>query len=134
MNLVMLADFPAMIIYTPAMLEDENNRVKSLCLATTFFYIFSGIIQLTFGKFIYSDSYVIWYFQNSWAVWLTYIFLFLGYAWIPLSLFLLFQGFKLRKLYNLNEFTGDRTIGNLAIFLPSSFFAVYILTRMVYGN
>ena len=115
------------------MLEEDNSRLKGLLVATTSMYIFGWFGGSILNRVIDSDSYVIWFVEHSWVIYVTYFVIFLCYCWIPLSIFLLAQGFILRKKYSVNSFTGDRTIGNLSIVFPLIFFAIYVVTRVIYG-
>ena len=132
MNFAISDDFPAMITQTFRVIEDENSRVKSLLIATTGFYILSCIIGFTFGRFINSEEYVAWYFENSYSLWVSGTALFFMYAWTPLAIFLFIQGVKLKKRYSRENFTGDRSVGNLSFLLPLGFLAVYVATRLLY--
>jgi hypothetical protein len=115
------------------MLEEENSRLKGLLVATTSTYIFGWIIGFFLNRVVNSDSYVIWTFEHSWVIYASWIFIFLCYCWIPLSVFLLIQGFILKSKYAANSFKGDRTIGNLSVVVPIVFFAIYVFTRVLYG-
>ena len=132
-NFTIAADFPAIFAYNLSMLDEENSRLKGLLIATSIAYLLGWIIGLTFGRFINTDDYIIWLFEHSWVIYLTWFSIFLGFCWIPLSLFLLVQGFILRKKYSVHSFTGDRTIGNLAIVVPIVFIGIYLGTRVLYG-
>jgi len=132
-NLNIADDFPAISAYNSYMLEEENSRVKGLLVATTSMYLFGWVVGSTLNRFINSDSYVIWFVEHSWVTYLTYFVLFLCYCWIPLSIFLLVQGFILRNRYSVQSFAGDRTIGNLSIVFPLVFFSIYVVTRVIYG-
>lgn len=131
-NLAISADFPAMFPYNLFMLDEENSRLKSLLIATTGFYALSWVITMSFGKFIYSDSFVLWSLEHSYAIWLTWFLMFLAYAWVPLSVFLLFQGLKLTRAYSAASYPGDRTVGHLSIYVPLGFLFIYIFTRILY--
>lgn len=115
------------------MLEEENSRVKGLLVATASMYLFGWVVGSIVNRVVNSDSYVIWFVSNSWVTYVTYFFIFLCYCWIPLSIFLFAQGFILRKKYSVHSYTGDRTIGNLSIVFPLIFFAIYVVTRVIYG-
>ena len=115
------------------MLDEENNRVKGLLVATTTIYLLGWIIGLFLNRVLNSGSYIVWTFEHSWVIYVSWFFLFLGYCWIPLSIFLLVQGFLLKKKYSEHSYTGDRTIGNLSVVIPVVFFAIYIFTRVLYG-
>jgi hypothetical protein len=132
MNLAISADFPAMNTYNLSMLEEENSRLKRLLIATTGFYVVAWIIGLTFGRFVNSDEYVIWYFEHFYAAWVSWIAIFSIYSWVPLAVFLFLQGLGLRKRYVREDFTGDRSIGNLSLLLPIVFLLIYLLTRLLY--
>ena len=132
-NLTIAADFPAIVAYNPYMLEEENSRLKGLLVATTSTYVFGWVVGLALNRVIDSNSYVVWLIEHSWVVYITWLFLFLVYCWIPLSIFLLVQGFILRKKYSDHSYAGDRTIGNLSVVVPLVFFAIYIFTRVLYG-
>ena len=132
MNLPISADFPDMCTYNPSVLDDENNRLKSLLIATIAFYILGGGLGFWFGKFLYSDTYIIWTFEKPWIIWVTWVVMFLTFSWIPLSAFLFWQGIVLRKKYSENAYPGDRTIGNLSVFVPVVFASIYIFTRVFY--
>jgi len=132
-NCTIAADFPGIVAYNPYMLEEDNSRLKGLLVATTSMYIFGWFGGSILNRVIDSDSYVIWFVEHSWVIYVTYFVIFLCYCWIPLSIFLLAQGFILRKKYSVNSFTGDRTIGNLSIVFPMMFFAIYVVTRVIYG-
>lgn len=114
------------------MVDDENSRVKGLLVATTFLYLVGWIVGLASNKVVNSDDYLIWTFEHSWVIYVTWFFLFLGFCWMPVSLFLLAQGFILRRKYLDYSYEGDRTIGNLSVILPVIFFAIYIVTRIFY--
>jgi hypothetical protein len=114
------------------MLEEENSRLKRLLVATTITYVIGWVIGLTLGRFIYSESYIIWTIGRSWAFYITYFFIFLGFFWIPLSIFLLVQGLILKRKYSENLYLGDKTIGNLSVLTPVFFWAIYIFTRVLY--
>jgi hypothetical protein len=115
------------------MLDEENNRVKGLLVATTFVYVLGWVVGLVLNRVLNSDNYIIWTFEHSWVIYVTWIFLFVGYCWIPLSIFLLVQGFILRKKYSDYSYTGDRTIGNMSVVVPFVFIAIYVFTRVLYG-
>ena len=132
-NLNIADDFPAISAYNPYMLEEENSRLKGLLVATTSMYLCGWIVGSIVNRLINTDSYVIWFVEHSWVTYITYFVLFLCYCWIPLSIFLLVQGFILRKKYAVHSFAGDRTIGNLSVVIPVVFFAIYIFTRVLYG-
>ena len=114
------------------MLEEENSRLKRLLVATAITYVIGWIIGLSLGRFVYSDSYIIWTFGRPWAFYITWVFLLIGYFWIPLSIFLLVQGIILKRKYSENLYSGDKTIGNLSVVTPVFFWAVYIFTRVLY--
>ena len=114
------------------MLEDENNRLKSLLRATTLFYVIGGGLSLWFANFLYSDAFVVWTFGRPWTLWVTGFVLFLSYSWMPLTLFLLFQGIVLKRKYSEVSYTGDRTVGNLSVVIPLAFIFIYVFTRVVY--
>ena len=114
------------------MLDDENNRLKGLLIATIAFYILGGGLGLLFGKFLYSDTYIIWTFEKPWIIWATWVVMFLTFSWIPLSVFLLWQGIVLRRKYSETAYSGDRTVGNLSVFVPVVFALIYIFTRVFY--
>ena len=114
------------------MLEEENHRLKSLLIATIIFYIFGFGLGLFFAKFVYSDAYIIWTFGRPWTLWVTWFALFISYSWIPLTLFLLFQGILLKRKYSEVSYTGDRTVGNLSIVVPLVFVLIYIFSRVIY--
>lgn len=132
-NCTIAADFPAIVAYNSYMLDEENNRVKGLLVATTFLYILGWVVGFILNRVINSDSYIIWTFEHTWVIYVTWVCLFLGYCWIPVSVFLMAQGFILRKKYSDHSYTGDRTIGNLSVVIPVVFFAIYIFTRVLYG-
>ena len=132
-NCTIATDFPAIVAYNPCMLDEENNRLKGLLIATTAMYFLSWIIGLLLNRLINSDNYIIWTFEYTWVIYVTWFFLFLLYCWIPLSIFLMVQGFILRKKYSHHSYTGDRTIGNLSVVIPIVFFAIYSFTRVLYG-
>ena len=132
-NLTIAADFPAIVAYNPYMLEEENSRLKGLLVATTSIYVFGWVVGLALVRVIDSNSYIIWLVEHSWGVYITWLFLFLVYCWIPLSIFLLVQGFILRKKYSDHSYAGDRTIGNLSVVVPLVFFSIYVATRLIYG-
>lgn len=113
------------------MLEEENSRLKGLLIATTIAYLFTFSIAIFLSDFLNSVQYLVWSIQYEWVIYLSWIVLFLGFCWVPMSIFLGIQGFILRKKYNQMAFTGDRTIGNLSAFLPVLFFAVYIGSRIL---
>ena len=115
------------------MLDNENSRVKGLLVATTLVYILGWVVGLVLNRVINSGSYLIWTLEHSWVIYVTWFFLFLGYCWIPLSIFLLVQGFILKRKYSEHSYSGDRTIGNLSLVVPMVFFAIYISTRVLYG-
>lgn len=115
------------------MLEEENSRLKGLLVATTSIYVFGWVVGLALVRVIDSNSYIIWLVEHSWGVYITWLFLFLVYCWIPLSIFLLVQGFILRKKYSDHSYAGDRTIGNLSVVVPLVFFSIYVATRLIYG-
>ncbi len=129
-NFIIFADFPAIVIYTFYMIEDENSRLKSLLIATTIAYSFTWFLAIFLSDFINSDTYLIWTIKFSWVTYVSWLVLFLAFCWVPLSIFLMVQGFILRNKYKVENFTGDRTVGNLSAFLPLVFFAVYIGTRI----
>jgi hypothetical protein len=114
------------------MLDEENSRVKGLLVATTFLYLVGWVVGLITSRVVNSDDYVFWTLQYNWVIYLTWVFLFLGFCWIPLSLFLLAQGFILRKKYSDHSYTGDRTIGNLSVVVPVVFISIYVFTRVLY--
>jgi hypothetical protein len=114
------------------MLDEENSRVKGLLVATTFLYLIGWIVGLISSRVVNSESYIIWTFEHNWVIYLTWFFLFIGFCWIPVSLFLLAQGFILRRKYSDHSFDGDRTIGNLSVVLPVTFFVIYVATRIFY--
>jgi len=130
-NFVILADFPAIVIYTLYMIEEENSRLKSLLIATTIAYLFTFALAVFLSDFINSDQYAIWSIQYSWVNYLSWLILFLGFCWVPMSIFLGIQGFILRKKYKAVDFAGDRTVGNLSAFLPILFLLVYIGSRVL---
>lgn len=132
-NLAIAADFPSIVAYNLYMLEEENSRLKGLLVATTSIYVFGWVVGLALVRVIDSNSYIIWLVEHSWGVYITWLFLFLVYCWIPLSIFLLVQGFILRKKYSDHSYAGDRTIGNLSVVVPLVFFSIYVATRLIYG-
>ena len=133
MNLAISDDLPATVAYNQVMLEEENSRVKSLLVATISLYIFGFILGLFLNRAINSATYIVWLFERPWVIWITWFCLFLAYCWIPLSIFLLFQGFSLRKKYSIDSYVGDKTVGNLSIIMPIMFILIYVVTRMLYG-
>lgn len=114
------------------MLEEENNRIKSLLIATTFFYVFCGGLGMIVAKFVYSDAYIFWTFGRPWTIWISWLAIFITFSWIPLTLFCLFQGVLLKKKYSAASYSGDKTIGNLSVLLPLVFILIYILSRVIY--
>ncbi len=132
-NCAIAADFPAIVAYNLSMLDEENNRLKGLLIATTGMYFLGWIIGLLLNRLVNSESFIIWTYEYSWVNYVTWFFLFVGFCWIPLSIFLLVQGFILKKKYSEQSYTGDKTIGNLSVLLPVVFFAIYIATRILYG-
>ena len=132
-NLIIAADFPAICAYNLLMLDEENSRLKRLLVATTVTYFLGWLIGLGLARIVNSDNYIIWMFERPWILYVTWFFVFLGYCWIPLSLFLLAQGFLLKKKYSEISFSGDKTVGNLSVAAPLVFFAIYVFTRVLYG-
>jgi hypothetical protein len=116
------------------MLDEENSRLKGLLIATTSVYILGWVIGLILNRTINSAAYLLWSIEFSWVIYLTWLFVFLGFCWIPLSIFLLLQGFILKRKYSDHSYTGDRTIGNLSVVVPVVFFVIYFFTRVLYGN
>ena len=131
-NLAIAADFAAIAAYNLLMLDEENTRVKGLLVATTLLYFVGWIVGLISNRVVNSDNYIVWTFENNWVIYVTWFFLFFGFCWIPLSVFLLAQGFILRKKYSDHSYTGDRTIGNLSVVVPVVFIAIYVFTRVLY--
>ena len=115
------------------MLDEENSRLKRLLVATTVTYFLGWIIGLGLARFVNSDNYIFWMFERPWILYVTWFFIFLGYCWIPLSLFLLAQGFLMKKKYSEISYSGDKTVGNLSLVAPLVFFAIYVFTRVLYG-
>jgi hypothetical protein len=113
------------------MFDAENSRLKNLLVATTTAYVFGWGIGLFLTQALYDDNYLIWLLKYPWLNYVTGFFVFLGFCWIPLSIFLLVQGVSLRRQYSLLDYTGDRTVGNLSTVLPVFFFAIYIATRVL---
>lgn len=132
-NLIIAADFPAIYAYNLSMLDEENSRLKGLLIATSIAYLLGWIIGLTIGQFVNTDDYIFWVFEHGWVVYLTWFFIFIGFSWMPLSIFLLVQGFILRKKYSDHSFTGDRTVGNLAVVVPIVFIGIYLGSRLFSG-
>lgn len=132
MNWIIAADLFAINAYNLIMLDEENSRVKGLLVATTFLYLLGWIVGFILNRVINSDDYIIWTFDHNWVIYLTWFFAFLGFCWIPVSLFLLAQGLILRRKYSEYSFDGDRTIGNLSVFLPLIFILIYFATRILY--
>ena len=132
-NIIIAADFPAIYAYNLLMLDEENSRLKRLLVATTVTYFLGWIIGLGLARFVNSDNYIFWMFERPWILYVTWFFIFLGYCWIPLSLFLLAQGFLMKKKYSEISYSGDKTVGNLSLVAPLVFFAIYVFTRVLYG-
>jgi hypothetical protein len=114
------------------MLDDENNRLKGLLIATTIAYLFSWGMAYFFVPYLYDDLFLLWVLEYPWLIYLSYILVFLTFCWIPLTIFLLIQGVLLRKKYSESQFTGDKTIGNLSVLLPIVFVLIYATTRLLY--
>jgi hypothetical protein len=112
------------------MIEEENTRLKSLLIATTIAYSLTWFLAIFLSDFINSDTYVIWSIKFSWVTYVSWIVLFLAFCWVPLSIFLMIQGFILRNKYKVQDFAGDRTVGNLSALVPLAFFGIYIATRV----
>ena len=132
-NLIIAADFPAICAYNLVMLDEENSRLKGLLVATTAMYVVGWIIGIGLVRIVNNDNYIIWTFERPWVIYITWFFIFLGYCWIPLSIFLLAQGFILKKKYSEILYSGDKTVGNLSVVAPLVFFMIYIFTRVLYG-
>jgi hypothetical protein len=115
------------------MLDEENSRLKGLLVATTAMYVVGWIIGIGLVRIVNNDNYIIWTFERPWVIYITWFFIFLGYCWIPLSIFLLAQGFILKKKYSEILYSGDKTVGNLSVVAPLVFFMIYIFTRVLYG-
>jgi hypothetical protein len=115
------------------MLDEENRRLKGLVIATTSAYILGWVVGLSLNRILNSEKFLIWMIEYSWTIYLSWFLLFLCFCWIPLSIFLVIQGFSIRKQYAATGYTGDRTIGNLSVLLPFAFFAIYFVTRALYG-
>lgn len=116
------------------MLDEENSRLRGLLIATTIAYILGWIVGLGLNRLINSEEYILWAVESSWVLYLTWLFVFIGFCWMPLTVFLLAQGIILRRKYARQSFAGDRTIGNLSIVAPLFFIAVYVFTRFIYGS
>jgi hypothetical protein len=113
-------------------LEDENNRLKTLLIATTVIYLVCGGLGIVASNFVYSDAYILWTFGRPWTIWISWLAIFITFSWIPLTLFCLFQGVLLKKKYSAASYSGDKTVGNLSVLLPVVFILIYILSRVIY--
>ena len=114
------------------MLDEENSRLKGLLIATTFAYILGWVIGIFLNETINTDTYLLLSIDHSWVIYLTWLLAFIGFCWIPLSIFLLAQGFILKRRYSDHSYTGDRTIGNLSVVVPITFVVIYIFSRVLY--
>ena len=133
-NWTIAADFPAIATYNPNMFDEENSRLKGLLIATILAYILAIALSLFMNRIVNSDSYVVWFLEYSWVIYLSWFLLFLVYCWIPLTIFLFVQGLILKRKYSLHAFNGDRTIGNLSIVIPIFMVAIFVGTRLMYGG
>ncbi len=114
------------------MLDDDNNRLKGLLIATTISYLFSWGLAYLFVPYLFDDLFLLWVLKYPWLIYLSYLIVFLTFCWIPLTIFLFIQGVLLRKKYSEFQYAGDKTIGNLSVLVPIIFTAIYALTRIIY--
>jgi len=131
-NLTIAADLFSIRAYNSGVLDEENNRLKGLLIATTISYLFSWGLAFFLAPYLFDDGFILWVLKYPWLIYISYFLLFLSYCWIPLSIFLLIQGVILRKKYSESQFTGDKTIGNLSVLLPVVFLLIYVATRLLY--
>ena len=114
------------------MMDDENNRLKGLLIATTTAYLLSWVLAYFLVPYLFDDLFLLWMLEYPWLVYLSYLLIFLAFCWIPLTVFLLIQGIILKKKYSEYHYTGDKTVGNLSVLLPIVFISIYVLTRFIY--
>lgn len=126
------ADLSAIDAYNARVLDDENNRLKGLLIATTISYLFSWGLAYLFVPYLFDDQFLLWVLKYPWLVYLSYLIVFLTFCWIPLTIFLFIQGVLIRKKYSEFQYAGDKTIGNLSVLVPIIFTAIYALTRIIY--
>ena len=133
-NLTIAPDLSAIVAYTSIMLDDENNRLKGLLIATTIAYLFSWLVAYFFVPYLFDDLFLFWVLKYPWLIYLSYFLVFLTFCWIPLTIFLFIQGIILRNKYSELQFTGDKTVGNLSVVFPIFFIGIYVATRVLYSN
>lgn len=131
-NFPIAADLSDIAAYNSIMLDDENSRLKALLKASTAAYVIGWGISFILGHALYDDKYLNWMSEYQWLVYISWLLIFLGFCWVPLSIFLLIQGIIIRKKYSDLGYTGDKTIGNLSVLLPAIFFVIYVGTRVMY--
>lgn len=112
-------------------MEEENNRIKTLLIATVSAYLIALGVGVVLNRLINSEEFLVWTVEHSWGIYLTYFMLFISYCWIPLILFLFVQGIRLRQNYQSINYRGDRTVGNLAVLIPIIIGIVYFGTRLL---
>jgi hypothetical protein len=111
-------------------LEEENNRLKRLLIATTLSYIFSLICSYYAQKLLFDANYLGLFLDHSW---LGYVLLFLSFVWVPLSIFLFIQAYLLKKQILSSTEILDKSIANISLLLPMIILFIYIATRIFYG-
>lgn len=114
------------------MFDQEKGRLQRLLFATVGTYIFGWIIGLGLNAWLYNPRSLDLLINHPWIQWLYYASLFLGFAWIPLTLFLFVQGLVLRKKMTFHNYLGDQSVVSLSIVIPAIFVAIYIVTRLLY--
>ena len=62
--------------------------------------------------------------------WFISLLLFIMMFWMPISLWLLFHGFALKKQMKIANYEGDFSIVNFAIAIPLLYWIIYIVSRI----
>jgi hypothetical protein len=128
-NKPIFTDLLAICRYPIPMLEEENNRLKRLLIATVSLYLVSWIAAYASNKLLYDFRYIGLFIENQW---IAYLILFFGLAWMPATIFLFIQARSLNKKMKYSENFIDKSVVTLSITLPIVMAIVYIGTRIFY--
>jgi hypothetical protein len=112
------------------MLEEENSRLKRLLIATVTLYLISWVAAYASNKLLYDFRYIGLFLDNQW---IAYLILFLGLAWMPVTIFLFVQARSLNQKMKYSEEVIDKSVITLSITLPIVMGIVYVGTRIFYG-
>jgi hypothetical protein len=110
-------------------MEESKTKLKKLLIASVSLYLLAWVVGISVLKpYLFDFQYNELLFANQWIIWSL---LFVGFMWIPVSLFLLGQGIFLRRRMDAEGYEGDRSVCTMSIVIPFIFWIVYLLSRVV---